>query len=598
MKAIMVMFDSLNRRMLPNYGCEWIQAPNFKRLGEKTVTFDTCYVGSLPCMPARRELQTGRYNFLHRSWGPMEPFDDAMPEILKNNGIYTHITSDHQHYWEDGGCTYHTRYSSWEISRGQEGDPWKGYVGKVEFPETPFKVTEYMQKHYGFHILKHDIVNRQYLKEEQDFPQAVTFKNGLNFMEENKNEDNWFLQIETFDPHEPFFAPEEYYNLYPDNDYGEEEFDWPPYGPVMESDAVVQHGIKRYAALLSMCDKYLGKVLDMMDKYNMWEDTMLIVNTDHGYMLGEHGWWSKSIMPTYNEVAHIPLFIWDPRSGRKNVHTDALAQTIDIAPTLLEYFNVDIPTTMMGKPLAPVLQEDKPVRKTALFGYHGSHINITDGQHVYLLAPAKKDNKPLNEYTLMPTHMRSMFKPAELQETEIHDGFDFTKGCKLMKIPVSAAGFNDPTQYGTMLFDVTKDPAQLNVYEDDDVEVEMINGIRAQMIANDAPIEQYERMGLFKDREMTVEDLKAMKAYAKSFDNFKELSSFDYEPGAYKQVITLLNLTKEVKRDEVFSRIITAAGEHSIITKEMVLHTVDDMELDDESKFMRKYFIGVAGRTK
>ena len=117
----MVMFDSLNRRMLPPYGCNWVYAPNFTRLSEMSVTFDNCYVGSMPCMPARRELHTGRYNFLHRSWGPMEPFDDSMPEILKNRGIYTHLISDHAHYWEDGGCNYHTRYSSWEISRGQEG---------------------------------------------------------------------------------------------------------------------------------------------------------------------------------------------------------------------------------------------------------------------------------------------------------------------------------------------------------------------------------------------------------------------------------------------------------------------------------------------
>ena len=122
MKAIMVMYDSLNRRMLPPYGDTTIHAPNFARLAERCVTFDNCYVGSMPCMPARRELHTGRYNFLHRSWGPLEPFDDSMPAILSENGIYTHLISDHQHYWEDGGATYHTRYDSWEFNRGQEGD--------------------------------------------------------------------------------------------------------------------------------------------------------------------------------------------------------------------------------------------------------------------------------------------------------------------------------------------------------------------------------------------------------------------------------------------------------------------------------------------
>lgn len=111
MRTILVMFDSLNRRFLPNYGCTWVKAPNFERLGRRCVTFDNAYVGSMPCMPARREMHTGRYNFLHRSWGPMEPFDDSAPEILKKNGVYTHLASDHQHYWEDGGATLHPPFS-------------------------------------------------------------------------------------------------------------------------------------------------------------------------------------------------------------------------------------------------------------------------------------------------------------------------------------------------------------------------------------------------------------------------------------------------------------------------------------------------------
>lgn len=62
MRAVMLMFDSLNKNMLPNYGCDWIKAPNFERLSERMVTFDRCYAGSLPCMPARL-LQNSLENF-------------------------------------------------------------------------------------------------------------------------------------------------------------------------------------------------------------------------------------------------------------------------------------------------------------------------------------------------------------------------------------------------------------------------------------------------------------------------------------------------------------------------------------------------------
>ena len=101
MKAIMVMYDSLNRRYLEPYGSTHCPTPNFQRLAEKSVTFTNCCVGSMPCMPARRELHTGRYNFLHRSWSPIEPFDDSAPEILKRNGVYTHLFRDREFTLED-----------------------------------------------------------------------------------------------------------------------------------------------------------------------------------------------------------------------------------------------------------------------------------------------------------------------------------------------------------------------------------------------------------------------------------------------------------------------------------------------------------------
>src|SRR5216117_1938631 len=199
MKAVMVMFDSLNRHMLPTYGCDWTHAPNFGRLAERTVCFDKSYVCSMPCMPARPDLHTGRPNFLHRAWGPLEPFDDSMPEMLRNSGVYSHLASDHYHYWEDGGATYHNRYSSWEFFRGQEGDPWKGQVAEPMVPEC-------VVPHKGHRLFRHAWVNRQFMRRECDQPQPKTFDAGIEFIRHNREQENWFLQIETFDPHEPFFS--------------------------------------------------------------------------------------------------------------------------------------------------------------------------------------------------------------------------------------------------------------------------------------------------------------------------------------------------------------------------------------------------------
>ena len=493
MKAIMLMFDSLNHRLLPPYGCDWIKAPNFERLARQTVTFDNCYAGSLPCMPARRELHTGRYNFLHRSWGPIEPFDESMPKILNRNNVYSHLTSDHYHYWEDGGCTYHTRYSTWEIARGQEGDPWKGEVKDPEIPEHVKTMRE------GTNPWRQDWVNRKYMEKEEDHPQAKTFAHGLEFIKTNHQEDNWFLHIETFDPHEPYFAPQKYKDLYP-HDYQGPHFDWPNYDRVVESPDQVEHCRNEQAALISMCDMYLGKVLDLMDDLELWRDTMLIVNTDHGFLLGERGWWAKMVQPIYNEVAHIPLFIWDPRCGQKNERRSSLVQTIDLAPTILDYFGITISSAMEGHPLKQTLVDDTQVREAALFGCHGGHVNVTDGRYIYMRGPVDEQNAPLFEYTLMPTHMSRMFGVHELQDILLNEPFDFTKGCRTLKIKTSS--YYNAHKFGSLLFDLENDPGQAYPLNNPEIESRMIKIMADLMKQNDAPADQFQRLGLPMNNEV------------------------------------------------------------------------------------------------
>ena len=110
-----------------------------------------------------------------------------------------------------------------------------------------------------------------------------------------------------------------------------------------------------------------------------------------------------------------PLFIWDPRCDCHSERRTALVQTIDLPATLLEYFGLELPADMQGIPLREAIAEDKPVREAALYGLHGGHVNITDGRYTYMRAPAKPENTPLYNYTLMPTHMRARFSIEELQ---------------------------------------------------------------------------------------------------------------------------------------------------------------------------------------
>ena len=498
MRAIMLMFDTLNRRFLPPYGAAGVHAPNFTRLAARAATFDNCYGGSMPCMPARREIHTGRYNFLHRSWGPLEPFDDSLPELLSRAGIYTHLVTDHQHYWEDGGATYHNRYDSFEFFRGQEDDKWKGHVADPEIPETiSWRSGRGWRQHW---------VNRQYMSRPEDHSQTRTVDAGLEFLATNRESGDWFLQVECFDPHEPFFTYDEYRAHYL-HDHAGQRYDWPDYRRVTEDAGEVDRVRAEYSALLTMCDASLGRVLDAMDEYDLWSDTMLMVCTDHGLLLGERGWWGKNVQPWYDENIHTPLFIWDPRSGIRGERRSALVQTIDFGPTLLDFFGVEPPASAQGRPLARTVARDAPVRDAGLFGAFGAHVNVTDGRYVYMRAPVEPENGPLFEHTLMPTHLASRFSPEELADAELVRPLPFTKGAPVLRTPGRPWG--NPYAFGTMLFDLRTDPQQSRPLVDDELETRMATHLVELMRATDAPPSQYQRLGLPPTGPVTADHLLA-----------------------------------------------------------------------------------------
>ncbi len=486
MKTIMVMFDSLRKDYLEPYGNTEMITPNFDRLAKNSVVYDNCYMGSMPCMPARRELHTGRYNFLHRIWGSLEPFDDSMPEILKKNGIYPHLITDHAHYFEDGGASYHTRYKSWEFIRGQQGDPWKAVVEGVEIPE-------HISRRDGMPLFTQDWVNREYVKTQEDYPIHKVFESACEFLDTNAHSDNWFLQVENFSPHEPFHAPQKYIDMYQKKQYTGRHFNWPDYATVKETDEEIENCLVHYKALVTMCDDYLGKILDKMDEYNMWEDTMLIVNVDHGFLLTEHGRWGKRVCANYNEIANIPFFVYNPITKKQGERSDKLVQTIDIAPTILDFFSLDIPKDMQGIPL-----DSDRCREGALFGLFNAQVNCTDGRYVYMRG-ATEDSEPANNYTLMPTHMHARFSPAELETATLEPPFKFTKNCPVLKTKpqkLMQKGFIEYDTDETLLFDLKADPKQLHPIENEDIKECMSRLMVKLMKQNDSPVEQYKRLGL------------------------------------------------------------------------------------------------------
>ncbi len=483
MKAILLAFDSLNRHYLPAYGNPWVQAPNFARLAARSATFDRCYVGSMPCMPARRDLLTGRPNFLHRTWGPLEPWDDTFTERLQAAAVSTHLITDHYHYLEDGGATYHNRYSTWQCFRGQEGDP---FFGQSADPIIP--------PHRNGKGRRQDWVNRSQLRTEADWPQVQTFDAGLDFIERNATGDRWFLQLETFDPHEPFTAPPAHQARYAHA--GETPlFDWPGYQEVTETPAEIERARHNYAALLALCDDQLGRLLDAFDRHDLWKDTLLVVWTDHGYLLGEHGRWAKNIPQLWEEVSHTPFFVWDPRAPDcAGARRQALVQpSYDLAPTFLRFFGLEPGPHMTGHDLGPVIAEDRPVREIAVFGQHNLCLHATDGRWVYHRGVTAPDT-PVHDYTWMPTHMRGFWSVDQLNALDGTEVLPFSQGIAVPRFRRPVGPGNELTEH--RLYDLRTDPAQSAPASDAAEEARMVALLTAEMQRTHTPVAQLLRYGL------------------------------------------------------------------------------------------------------
>lgn len=498
MKVLFILLDSLNRKALGCYGGTTIPTPNFDRIAARGVTFDNHYVGSLPCMPARRDLLTGRLNFLHRSWGPVEPFDRCFTKALAEAGIYSHLISDHYHYWEEGGCGYHNQYSSAEFVRGQERDLWKAMV---QPPAERFREL-YHPMLSGTERRFPNMVNREFIREESEFPVVQCTQLACEFLDHNHDADNWLLQLELFDPHEPFVSPARFRENLP-TDYEGPILDWPIYDKLDLSEAEGAELRANYLALVAMCDHYLGTVLRKFDEHDLWKDTAIVLTTDHGFLLGEQDWWGKNRMPMRDPIVHIPLLVAHPGlASEAGTRRSQLTQCLDVPATLLDIMGAGVPEHYEGRSALSVIEHGHSIREHALFGIFGGALNIADGRHVYMRYPQAPDEDPLFEYTLMPVHPASYFTAAELSSAELRAPFEFTDGMPVLKVPARDDAKRPPMQGGALaephnaLYDLETDAEQRSPVALPAVEAGMVAAMKRLMERNEAPAELYRRFAL------------------------------------------------------------------------------------------------------
>jgi arylsulfatase A-like enzyme len=489
MRTILILMDSLNRHYLNAYGSSWIETKALDRLEERGLVMDSHFCGSMPCMPARREMMTGRLNFLETPWGPIEPWDRCLPvELRKQKNTYSHMVTDHYHYFHSGGEAYHTLFDSYVFERGQEGDQWQGIV------ESPSSVERESCRGKG---KTRDAYwrNRSTLDPEDELSYSTPrcFEEAVNFVENNHDKDNWHMHLEVFDPHEPFDCPAAYREKYKDT-WDKYYYTWPSYArldPEQDDQEAVEHIRKCYAGSLTMADVYLGKLLDKMDEYNMWDDTVLILTTDHGHLLGEHGYWAKNYMFDYDHLTHIPLFM--AGKGIQKGRRQALTASMDLMPTFMELHGAETDSTVHGKSLVHLFDKEEDHHDGILFGYFGKDVNYTDGEYTYCRQP--KEGSTVYHHTLMPRGFSDFVSGDRLSQAEYGCFLPSAGKIGHLRLKAESHRHMDSEDFHP-LYHIKEDPDQKSPLKDRALEKKYEDKLRKKMIEMDAPPCQFDRLGL------------------------------------------------------------------------------------------------------
>jgi arylsulfatase A-like enzyme len=383
--VVLVILDSLRRDYLRAYGNTWVQSPNLDALAKESLRFTRPYPESAPTICARRAIHTGMRTFPFRNWHhykginvglwgwqPIPREQTTLAEILKESGYQTLLVTDTQHQFK-ASMNFQRGFDVFEFIRGQTTDPYRplGMAPVEMMQKALLKDTEPGELEGSSMYFQQYFANTSYRKTEEDWFAPQVFTRASELLEAAKEGQPFFLVADSYDPHPAWDPPEEYVNLYDEGYEGQE-----PYSPISgSSDYLTERQLQRmkalYAAEITMMDRWLGHFLDKMEELKLFENTLLLLISDHGVGLGEHGIVGKIPNALWPEITDIMFFIRHPEGAGAGKTSDYYASTHDVAPTILGYLGIEPDDPMDGADLSVILDGEEPEERTHFsLGYH------------------------------------------------------------------------------------------------------------------------------------------------------------------------------------------------------------------------------------
>ena len=389
--VLLIICDDLNTHVSTS-GYPNIRTPAFDMLADAGMTFRRAYCQYPVCNPSRTSFLFGLYP---QSTGVIDNYTDirqsrpgavSLPQRFKEDGYWTGSTGKVFHLIDkDPGDSIWNEFiqfdndempmvtpirEDFEAKHGSIDDDEAKKLWK-EFYPTIAPQTRGQKPGYGPTGLR----DEQH-KDGKNARQIVSWLDNKSY-----GDKPFFMALGIHKPHGPFLAPDAYFEMYPKNDlkFSPPRADFWDQAPAeamtkryerfdfefgVENDSLRREYTQAYHACISFIDAQIGLVFDALKRTGQWENTIIVLISDHGYQLGDHFMWGKVML--FETCDRVPLLIRAPGKSISGSSSEGLVELVDIYPTLAELCGVTPPHDLQGRSMVPmVLDPDSDGKEVA-----------------------------------------------------------------------------------------------------------------------------------------------------------------------------------------------------------------------------------------
>lgn len=397
---ILIISDTLRTAYLGCYGNKNINTPNIDAFAAESTVFDNTYPESLPTIPVRRAMHTGRRAFPFHDYRPLKwsivdlpgwqainNDEDTLAENLASSGYYTGFITDTMPYFSPG-LNFTRGFWQWEFIRGHASDRWHSIATVPKESLIKYGDPNKILKNGGTEGILRVKANTSHIHSEEDRTTVKVFQWAMDFIDDNRNLQPFYLLIDCFDPHEPWEAPPSYLEMYADPNYNGRIISCVDYGSTKGKYTIneIENIKAHYSGTVTMVDTWFGNSINKLKRLDLWNNSLIIFMSDHGTNFGDNPdqIMGKPEYSLYPGLMHIPMIIHLPNGEAGGQRSSKMVYNIDAVATIYECAGIgtnDKDISIDGKSLKPLIKGSKWKNRKYMTSRYGNTLWYRDNKY-------------------------------------------------------------------------------------------------------------------------------------------------------------------------------------------------------------------------